>query len=241
MVYSDLRKEAREKLKGKWGKVFWITLICIAVVLLYVVLLSISTTSALQLIVLIFTIISVPLSLAYTISLFKLFNNEDINVSDFFASGFKFFGKSWSITFRIIQKTLVSFILYNLSITFCTGIILGILAFNSDAELLVLLISLPLIAFIILIISSSLQTMKLYYYSLSFIITAENPELSAKEVVEKSKELMTGKRWKLFCLQLSFIGWAILSIFSLGIGFLFLIPYMEVANIAFYKSITNAN
>ena len=46
---------------------------------------------------------------------------------------------------------------------------------------------------------------------------------------------MTGKRGKLFCLQLSFIGWAILAVFTLGIGYLWLIPYVQIAIIAFYK------
>ena len=241
MVYSDLRKEAREKLSGKWGKAFLITLVCSAIDLLYVVLYYISTASILPLIALIFTIISTPLSLAYTISLFKLFNNEDINLSNFFTLGFQFFGKSWSITFRIILKILILIVFFIFCIIGSTYYIV----FKTILSSLVISLLMPFILIflwaIIYGIFSIILTMKLYYYKLSFIIIAENPELSAKEVVEKSKELMTGKRWKLFRLQLSFIGWAILSIFSLGIGFLFLIPYMEVANIAFYKSITNAN
>ena len=50
---------------------------------------------------------------------------------------------------------------------------------------------------------------------------------------------MTGKRGKLFCLQFSFIGWAILATLTLGIGFLWLIPYIQFATISFYKSLTS--
>ena len=99
-----------------------------------------------------------------------------------------------------------------------------------------------LIGFVLLILSMILTISQSYYYTLSFMIASDNPELTAKDAVEKSKELMIGKRGKLFCLQLSFIGWAILSIFTLGIGYLWLMPYIQFANIAFYKFVNgNSN
>ena len=52
---------------------------------------------------------------------------------------------------------------------------------------------------------------------------------------------MTGKRGKLFCLQLSFIGWAILGVFTLGIGYLWLVPYIQFAIVAFYKFVAGDN
>ena len=58
---------------------------------------------------------------------------------------------------------------------------------------------------------------------------------------EESEKLMAGKRGKLFCLQLSFIGWAILAIFTLGIGYLWLAPYIQFATIAFYKFANSDN
>ena len=39
--------------------------------------------------------------------------------------------------------------------------------------------------------------------------------------IEKSMAMMEGNKMKLFMLDLSFIGWAILCIFTLGIGLLF--------------------
>jgi len=67
------------------------------------------------------------------------------------------------------------------------------------------------------------------------MIAAENPEMSSKEVVEKSKELMQNNRFKLFCLQFSFIGWIVLAMIPLGIGVIWVAPYMQFAAIAFYK------
>lgn len=77
-----------------------------------------------------------------------------------------------------------------------------------------------------------------YSYSMTSYILAEHPELSAREALACSKDMMRGHRWSLFCLQLSFIGWEILSAFTFGIGTLFLTPYRNTAVAAFYRDLT---
>ncbi len=77
-----------------------------------------------------------------------------------------------------------------------------------------------------------------YRYSMTSYILAENPEMGASEAIDRSKELMKGNKWRLFCLHFSFIGWGILCTFTLGIGNLWLTPYMEAAGAAFYRDIT---
>lgn len=74
-------------------------------------------------------------------------------------------------------------------------------------------------------------------YSMSFYILNDNPGISAKEALEASKSMMQGYKWKLFCLHLSFIGWGILSIITLGIGFLWLIPYVNASIANFYNNL----
>ncbi len=77
-----------------------------------------------------------------------------------------------------------------------------------------------------------------YGYAMTPYILLENPEMTANEAITKSKELMDGNRWRLFCLEISFIGWALLSaLFTLGIGILWLVPYMEASFAAFYREI----
>lgn len=98
-----------------------------------------------------------------------------------------------------------------------------------------------LVGAILLVASLIWSITKSYYYQLSYIVSAEKPELSSKEAVKESEKLMAGKRGKLFCLQLSFIGWAILAIFTFGIGYLWLVPYTQFAIIAFYKFANGAN
>lgn len=80
---------------------------------------------------------------------------------------------------------------------------------------------------------------KTYSYSMAAYIAAENPDMSATDAITASKELMDGNKWRLFCLDLSFIGWSILCVFTLGIGFLFLQPYREAAFAAFYREIVS--
>lgn len=77
-----------------------------------------------------------------------------------------------------------------------------------------------------------------YSYALTDYILAENPDLTAGEAIARSKEMMSGNRWRLFCLQFSFIGWVILCAFTFGIGNLWLHPYQEAATAAFYRSLT---
>jgi len=79
-----------------------------------------------------------------------------------------------------------------------------------------------------------------YSYAMTEFILAENPDLTASEAIARSKEMMSGNRWRLFCLHFSFIGWDILSSLTLGIGNLWLRPYKQAANAAFYREITGA-
>ena len=73
-----------------------------------------------------------------------------------------------------------------------------------------------------------------YRYRLAPYLMAQHPEMGIREAVNESKRLMAGHKGRLFCLDLSFIGWAILCALSFGIGYLWLIPYMQAADAAFY-------
>lgn len=77
--------------------------------------------------------------------------------------------------------------------------------------------------------------MKAFSYALTPYIIMDEPELTARQAITRSCEIMEGRRWKLFCLYLSFIGWGILSLLTFGIGFLWLVPYMNASVAAFYE------
>ena len=74
-------------------------------------------------------------------------------------------------------------------------------------------------------------------YSAAPWILADNPELTASEALNKSKRVMNGYKWDLFILELSFIPWYILVIFTFGIASIYVTPYMEVTLANFYRKI----
>lgn len=77
-----------------------------------------------------------------------------------------------------------------------------------------------------------------YRYSQAYYILQDNPDIGALEAIRQSKELMKGRKFKLFVLHLSFIGWALLCLLTIGIGFLWLYPYFFVTQAHFYDEIT---
>ncbi len=72
-------------------------------------------------------------------------------------------------------------------------------------------------------------------YSQTFYVLKDHPEYSMTEAITESRKIMQGYKWKYFLLNLSFIGWGILSLFTLGIGLLWLIPYMTTSLGSFYN------
>lgn len=77
-------------------------------------------------------------------------------------------------------------------------------------------------------------------YSQAFYILADHPDKGIMECVEDSKYLMQGNKWKYFCLNISFIGWAILASIPAGLGWLLLLPYIGTAQTAFYEMVTGS-
>ena len=74
-------------------------------------------------------------------------------------------------------------------------------------------------------------------YAMTPYVLKDNPNMKSNEAIEESMRLMSGHKAELFLLSLSFIGWALLSLLTLGIGFLWLIPYMQTANAHFYEDL----
>ena len=109
---------------------------------------------------------------------------------------------------------------------------------------------------------------KEFSYAMTPYIMAEHPELTTNEAITRSREIMDGNKWRLFCLGFSFIGWSLLcslpTLLALGailgmaysgqslavllwlipasipsfIGYLFLRPYQEAAYAAFYRDVS---
>ena len=78
---------------------------------------------------------------------------------------------------------------------------------------------------------------KSFSYALTPFILTDKPELSANEAIELSMKMMDGHKLDLFILYLSFIGWYLLSILTLCIGMLWVMPYQYTAMVAFYEDV----
>lgn len=76
-------------------------------------------------------------------------------------------------------------------------------------------------------------------YSLTPFIVKDNPELSPNEAINLSVKMMKGHKFDLFYLYLSFLGWILLSMLTLGVGLLWVIPYLETTMAAFYQDVKN--
>ena len=77
-----------------------------------------------------------------------------------------------------------------------------------------------------------------YKYAMVNYIIAENPDISAREALERSKEIMQGNKLRLFLLGLSFFGWALLVVLTFGIAGIWVAPYIQASYAAFYREIS---
>lgn len=105
-----------------------------------------------------------------------------------------------------------------------------------------LLYTIMLIVWIILILCLAPAIYKEYEYRMIPIIVAENPDIECKEAFRLTREIMHGYRKRLFCIELSFIGWMVLAFFISMISLLLgtfaiyaLVPYIDMTMIQFYE------
>ena len=76
---------------------------------------------------------------------------------------------------------------------------------------------------------------KNYSYRMVTYIVAENPNINAKDAIKISEEMMKGSKWKAFKLDLSFIGWILLQIFTFGLLGLVISPYYTATYTELYR------
>jgi uncharacterized membrane protein len=79
---------------------------------------------------------------------------------------------------------------------------------------------------------------KAFAYSQSYYILADNRDMTANQCITASREMMQGHKWDWFVLQLSFLGWEIVSAFTLGILQVWLTPYERIADAGFYDGLS---
>ena len=78
---------------------------------------------------------------------------------------------------------------------------------------------------------------KSYSYAMTYFIKKDNPGMTGQQAITESRNMMKGYKWKLFMLDLSFIGWYIVGALCLGIGTLWVTPYHQTAKAHFYEEL----
>ena len=179
----ELKKQAKESLKGKWG-------IAIGILVLHGIIVSaLSSTYIGALLGGIFTI-------GYVFVSMKIIRGDKPMVKDLFA------GFSGNFLNNLAASVLVSVFTFLWSLLF---VIPGIV--------------------------------KSYSYAMTYYILNDNPGMDAIKAITASRKMMDGHKMELFLLHLSFIGWIILSMFTFGILMLYVAPYMQEAQAAFYEKL----
>lgn len=239
MTATDTRKKAREALTGKWGKGAVIALIyAVFTFILNSISGRMQQESLIAMIINIaIVIVEIPIDYGLIITFIKLKRGEELGYFDFLKDGFNNFGRSWGIIGNTLLKMIVPILLVFLSVILMgsslafstTGVVSGVSSGSSSY--------LVLVGFLIYFIAIIYSIVRGLLYSISNYIAYDNPEMSTKEAVEESARLMNGNRGNIFVLELSFIGWVILSMFTLFIGLFWVFPYMQVALVCFYEQL----
>ena len=79
---------------------------------------------------------------------------------------------------------------------------------------------------------------KMYAYSMAYYIKLDHPDYGWKACIDASRQMMDGQKWSTFLLDLSFLGWRILSGITLGlVGTFYASPYIHLTNASLYRTL----
>ena len=224
MVYSEIRRQARDNLRGHWGQSILAAIVAgllsggitssggssggsagsssssldpEAFQYLPTEVMHVATTilGVVGILVIVGFIIGGTVQLGYSVYLLKQYHRQETSIGDLFSQFFRF-GTGFA------QQFLVGLYTFLWSLLF---VIPGIV--------------------------------KAFSYAMTPFILADDPNLTASKAITRSRELMDGHKWELFVLNLTFIGWEILGALCFGIGLLWVTPYKNAAYAAFYRQI----
>lgn len=240
MKARELKKEAKESLKGNMGK-------AIGTYVVYF-LASFAITFALAFIPIIGTlaasIIVYGVLYGCVVVLMKIKRNQEVSAFDCLKEGFPKCIKVLCCNFWIVIKLLPWVLLYVIAV-----ILSSISPFTTGV--------LAIVGAVLLIVSLVMIIIRSLRYSLVNYVLFDNQEMTSKEIVNKSKELMENNCGRLFGLGFSFIGWIILTyvimfvfammgIIGMIIGYivillimLYLVPYTQMTFVCFYEELIN--
>ena len=253
---SEIKQIARNKLAGNWIRAFSITIIFVAInlALSYCSLLIKNLTTNTPILYysaqIIFTLILLPISFGFISAIIKLLQSKKPPYTTVINDALLNASKSIGIFFRIALKIIIPSIILILALVAIFFFATQAIPLNPDTLSGYLLLLFLFYLFAIIVIAILVLP-----YSLSSYALANNNELSSKEALEKSIDLMDGNKWNFVKLILSFLGWLILiavvtiiiknfipAIFNElidSIGAILILPYIISSIAIFYDELND--
>ncbi len=244
-TYTELRAAGRQALRGKWGE-------CIVAILplVFIYVFAIGFSIALELVedpsstfTLVTLFVYVPITLVsaicvyplafgfYTAMWHKVKGDDQRAISDLWSSFKRNFWSSigfWFIYECILSIVMIAYML--IACILCFAIYFAAQYFDADIILFIVI-------GVCIIGAAVLACIVQLTYCMTYFIKEEKPHVNIVNCMGESRELMRGHKGQLFVLWLTFTGWIILACLTLGIGLLWLIPYMTATQAAFYEEI----
>ncbi|MBU3101057.1 MULTISPECIES: DUF975 family protein [Clostridium] len=211
-IQPDYKAQAKRQLSGNWGIAIGFTLIYTFIPIILITLITLITVINLTLNIniqslsYVVTILVSPLALSSVIFYSRLSKKKTVSVGTIF-SGFK----------HLIASSVIYLVLNGLMI------INGLVAIYSSRDGIFLSLVMAIITCFITL-----------YYRMAYYIIAVEDNISVIKALAKSKKNMYGHKMELFLLELSYIGWVCISLVTLGIALLWIVPYMELTLANFF-------
>jgi uncharacterized membrane protein len=222
----DLMTDARAALAGNWG----LAIGGVFVYLLVMVILAIPYLGSI-----VSFIITGPLMLGWYLFFLMLSRREPGSVGMIF-DGFKQFGTGF-LAYLLMALLVFAWALPGILVI----IVMAVLSLKPllgggmpSVRMMVIMAPLAILALIPAMIAQ-------FRYSMTYFVINDAPGIGPMEAIQHSSQMMRGNKWKLFCLQCRFIGWSFLCLFTFGIGFLWLIPYMMTSLAVFFEELTKGH
>jgi len=230
MDTTIFKKEAKEKLKGDYIE------ICSAMILIFSIIFLIFSITNVTKNIYLMLFISVVLTsflLPGLISMIdKITKEEKTGLEDLFSKA--------NIALKTAGLTLSLVVIVGFFTLFLGVALYGLYTSSSlwgicDEWLVNLLLCIGIVLSVSLLVFTSYVALS---FSQVYFIYNESPEMSIFDIFKKSYIIMDGHKLELFVMLLSFMGWILLGILTLGLLYIWLVPYILVSMNNFYNSIT---
>lgn len=243
MTRKEIKSLAKDKLKGRWTNFVLLTLIIVAIEL--IVSFAINEIDSLAMFSILnlcnYFLLAPALNAAGIIYVIKFVDSDEkLAIKEALPTKrvwVNFIKIILASTLFILPAGLVIFGAQIISVL--TARVSQIIAYSSsmffDSDVITIFTGVIVVAMIISTIYCTI--ISLFLFPLSYVMTEEQ-DLGVWEGVGKAFKIMKGHKWELFVLGLSFIGWGLLSILTLGIGMLWLLPYIQTTMRIYYLEIS---